>query len=128
MEGTISHSLQDSRNVVTRDFLTNSPKQLAKASLSLPLVQKKLLASLDAQYVSERRTVAQTELGGFFVMNLSLFARKLKENFDISAGLYNVFDKRYADSGGLEHVQASIPQDGRSFRVKLNYRPHLSAR
>ena len=84
--------------------------------------------SLDAQYVSERRTLAQAELGGFFVMNLSLSARKLKENFDISAGLYNVFDKRYADSGGLEHVQASIPQDGRSFRVKLNYRPHLSAR
>jgi outer membrane receptor protein involved in Fe transport len=128
LQGAISHSLQYSEDIVTDNVLTNSPKQLAKCNLSIPLVQKKLFASFDAQYTSRRRTVAQTDLGGFFVMNATLFARKFKEDFDFSAGLYNVFDKRYADSGGLEHVQASIPQDGRNFRVKLIYRPHRSER
>jgi len=123
LEGTISHSLQGSRNIVTGEVRTNSPKQLVKVNLSVPLVHRKLFASVDAQYTSRRRTIAQTDLGGFFVLNVTLFARRFKEDFDVSAGLYNLFDKRYADSGGLEHVETSIPQDGRSFRVKLNYRP-----
>lgn len=123
-EGAISHSWQYSENTVTDNVLTNSPKQLAKAKLSIPLVQNKLFASFDAQYTSRRRTIAQTDLGGFGVVNATLYARKFKQNFDFSAGLYNLFDKRYADSGGLEHVQTSIPQDGRSFQVKLTYRPH----
>jgi outer membrane receptor for ferrienterochelin and colicins len=78
--------------------------------------------------VSERRTIAQTDLGGFFVMNLTFFTRKITEKLDFSGGFYNLLDKRYADSGGLEHVQSSIPQDGRSFRIKLTYRPHLNAK
>jgi len=128
LEGAISHSLQDSRNVVTGGVLTNSPKQLAKVNLSVPLVQKKLFASVDSQYVGERRTIAQTELGGFLVMNLTFFTRKITEKFDLSSGFYNLFDKRYADSGGLEHVQSSIPQDGRNFRIKLTYRPHWDSK
>jgi iron complex outermembrane receptor protein len=128
LEGALSHSFQDSRNVVTRDVLTNSPKQVAKVNLSVPLVRRKLFASVDAQYVSERRTIAQTELGDFFVMNLTFFTRKITGKFDFSGGVYNLLDKRYAASGGLEHVQGSIPQDGRSFRIKLTYRPHVSAK
>jgi outer membrane receptor for ferrienterochelin and colicins len=128
LEGAISYSLQDSRNVVAGDVLANSPKHLTKVNLSLPLLQKKFFASVDAQYVSERRTIAQTELGGFFVMNLTFFTRKITEKFDFSGGLYNLLDKRYADSGGLEHVQTSIPRDGRSFRIKLIYRPHWGSK
>jgi len=128
LEGAISHSLQDSRNVVSGRDLTISPKQLAKVNFSVPLVQKKLFASVEAQYTSQRKTIARTDLGGFFIMNMTLYSRRLWNDLDLSAGLYNVFDKRYADSGGLEHVQTSIPQDGRNFRVKLVFRPHLTAR
>jgi iron complex outermembrane receptor protein len=127
MEGALAHTLQDSRNIVAGDPLTNSPKNLTKASFSIPLFRKKLFASADAQYVSRRITVSQTDMGGFFIMNMTVFSRKLTEKFDLSGGFYNLFDKHYADSGGLEHVQTSIPQDGRSFRIKLTYRPHLSA-
>lgn len=127
LEAAIAHTLQDSRNIVTENVLTNSPKNLTQANLSIPLVQRKLFASADAQYVSLRRTIAQTDLGGFFVMNLTIFSRRITEKFDFSCSLYNLFDKQYADSGGLEHVEASIPQDGRSFRIKLTYRPHVSA-
>ena len=128
VEGSVSHSLQDSRDLVTHNVLPNSPKQLAKANLTAPLVQKKLFLALDAQYVSRRRTVQETDLGGYFVTNINLLTRKLSDRFDICGGLYNLFDKRYAETGGVEHVQASIPQDGRSFRVKLTYRTNLRAK
>jgi hypothetical protein len=34
-------------------------------------------------------------------------------------------DRRYANTGGLENREVSIPQDGRSFRIKLTYRPYV---
>jgi outer membrane receptor for ferrienterochelin and colicins len=128
LEGALSHSLQDSQNVETGRVLTNSPKQLSKVNLSVPLVQNKLFTSVETQYTSRRRTIAHTDLGGFFIMNATLYSRRLWKDLDLSASLYNVFDKRYADSADLEHVQTSIPQDGRSFRMKLAYRPHLTAK
>jgi len=114
--------------VLTGEDLPNSPRQLAKANLSIPLFQRKLFASADAQYTSRTRTVAQTELGGFFLVNVSVFSRKITKKIDFSGGLYNLLNKRYADSGSVEHVEASIPQDGRSFRIKLTYRPHLDSK
>jgi outer membrane receptor for ferrienterochelin and colicins len=128
LEGSISDTLQTSREVTTGDVLTNSPKQLAKVNLSLPVVREKLFASVEAQSTSRRRTIAGTDLGGFFIMNTTLYSRKLWKDLDLSASLYNVFDKRYADSGDLDHEQASIPQDRRNFRVKLVFRPPVKAR
>lgn len=128
MEGVISHTLQESRNIVTGETLTNSPKQLGKLTFSAPLIRRKLFAGVDAQYVSERRTIAQTELGGFFIANVTFFTRKLSENFDLSGGVYNLLNKQYADSGSISHVEAAIPQDGRSFRIQLTYRPHSATK
>ena len=128
LEGALSYSLQDSRYVMTGDVLTNSPKHLAKVNFSVPLVRNKVFASVDAQYMSNVRTIQQTQLGGFLVTNLIFSTRKIADNFDLSGGVYNLFDKRYADSGGLEHVEASIPQDGRSFQIKLTYRPYAGSK
>jgi outer membrane receptor for ferrienterochelin and colicins len=128
LEWAISHSIQSSRDLQTGDVLTNSPKQLAKANLSLPLVRQTLFAGLEAQYTSERRTVAGADIGGFLLVNATLLTKKLHKDFDFSASLYNLFDKQYAESGGVEHLQTAIPQDGRSFRVKLVYRRHLGDR
>ena len=121
-EGAVSYSLQNSRSQQTGDVLTNSPQQLGKANLSLPLVWGKLFTGLEGQYTSRTRTVSGADLGSFFVMNLTFFSRNLRNGFDVSTSLYNLFDKRYADPAGIEHRQTSIPQDGRSFRVKLTYR------
>jgi outer membrane receptor protein involved in Fe transport len=60
------------------------------------------------------------------VVNVTLLARHLGRQFDVSANVDNLLDKRYADSAGLEFQEAFIPQDGRSFRVELRYR--LSSR
>ena len=39
----------------------------------------------------------------------------------MSASLYNLFDRRYADPVGPEVVMPAIQQDGRTFRLKLTY-------
>jgi iron complex outermembrane receptor protein len=128
LEWAVSHSIQYSRDLQTGDVPTNSPKQLAKVNLSIPVTRHGLFANLEAQYTGGRRTIAGTDLGGFLLVNATLLTRRLNKDFDFSASLYNLFNKQYAESGGIEHVQASIPQDGRSFRVKLVYRTHVGDR
>jgi len=128
LEGSISHTLQSTRDVLTGEDLVNSPRQLAKAKLSLPLLQKRLFASAESQYTSRARTVQQTELGGFFLVNLTVFSRKISKRLDLSGGLYNLLNKRYADTGGLEDREVSIPQDGRSFGMKLTFRPYVDSK
>ena len=128
LEGSISHTLQSTRDVLTGEDLVNSPRQLAKAKLSLPLLQKRLFASAESQYTSRARTVQQTELGGFFLVNLTVFSSKISKRLDLSGGLYNLLNKRYADTGGLEDREVSIPQDGRSFGMKLTFRPYVDSK
>jgi iron complex outermembrane receptor protein len=128
LEGSISHTLQNTRDVLTGEDLSNSPRQLAKVNLSIPVIPQKLFAGVDAQYTSRARTIAQTELGGFFIVNFTVYSRKITEKIDFSGGLYNLLNRRYADTGGLENREVSIPQDGRSFRVKLTYRPHVDSK
>ena len=125
IEGELSDSVQDSEQLPVRTTLTNSPRHLAKANLSVPIARTKFFVSADAQYVSARTTVAQTVLGGYFIANFNFFTRKLGNHFDISGGLYNALNKQYAESGSLYTVESSIPQDGRSFRIKLTYNPRV---
>jgi outer membrane receptor protein involved in Fe transport len=128
LELSISHTIQETRSVLTGEDLPNSPRQLVKANFSAPLARKKLFASVDAQYTSGTKTIQQTELGGFFVVNATLFTRKIAKRVDFSGGLYNLLNKQYADTGGLEDREVSIPQDGRSFGIKLTYRPYADSK
>jgi iron complex outermembrane receptor protein len=64
-------------------------------------------------------SVSGPEVGGFGLLNLTLLARRLGRRVDISGSLYNLLDKHYGDPAAQEHRQVAIPQDGRSFRVKL---------
>ena len=128
IKGVVSDSVQDSSNVVTTNVLTNSPRHLAKMNLSVPLARTKFFAAVDAQYVSRRTTVAETVLGGYFVMNATFFTRQLYDRFEISGGLYNLFDRRYSESASIDEVETSIPQDGRNFRIKLTYRSRFNGR
>jgi iron complex outermembrane receptor protein len=77
------------------------------------------LPAIDLRYAGPRRTLMGNLVGGYALANLTLSARRLLHGLEASASAYNLFDKSYADPGGAEHVQDSLPQDGRSFRVKV---------
>ena len=120
--GRVSYSFADTRDVDLGAPLTNSPRHLLKANLAFPVWRDRLTAGLEAQYTSARFTLAGTETGGFTVANLTLTAPGLADGLDLTASVYNLFDKAYADPGSEEHVENVIAQDGRSFRVKLRWR------
>jgi len=51
-----------------------------------------------------------------------LLAGLASRRLEVAASLYNLFDVDYAYPGFGEHVQETIAQDGRTFRLGLTYR------
>jgi outer membrane receptor for ferrienterochelin and colicins len=122
VKGTASYSYTNAQDPVARQVLPNSPQHLGKVNLSLPVVQQRLFASLDAQYTSPVQTLAGNTVSGFSIFNVTLLGHTLGKHLDLSTSIYNIFDKRYFDPGRPEDVQDAIQQDGRSFRIKITSR------
>ena len=121
-EGRLAYTAQDSRNENANDPVNNYPKHLPKINLIAPLIGKRVFASFEGQYLSERRTFLNTDIGGYFVSNATLFAPNIIRGLDLSLSAYNLLDRRYADPGSPGLTEAAIPQDGRTLQVKLTYR------
>jgi outer membrane receptor for ferrienterochelin and colicin len=115
-----SYNWQHAVDSATDTILANSPAHLAKLNLSAPVFSGIWRSGLEAQYVGARNTL-QSRIGGYWLANITLSSARLAKGMEVSAGLYNLLDRRYADPGSEEHVQDAIQQDGRSLRLKLVY-------
>lgn len=98
----------------------NAPANLAKLNLAAPLWHSRWRAGLEAQYVGARDTL-RGQAGGFWLANLNFSAARLARNVDLALGIYNLFDRRYADPAPPYHVQDTLAQDGRTLRLTMSY-------
>jgi iron complex outermembrane receptor protein len=99
--------------------LLNSPRVLGRLNLSAPLPLAGLRLGYELRYDSQRLTVNGSEAGGNAVSNLNLSARLRAQGFEVSLGIFNLFDKRYAQPGADNNWQNAIERDGRSWRLGL---------
>lgn len=116
-----SYSLERADDEVSGAWLPNSPRRLGKFNLSVPLPPSGWVTGLEGQYVGRRGTLAGA-VGAYCVANWSLYLANVAPGLDVSLGIYNLFDRRYADPVGAELIQDAIRQDGRNARLKLSYR------
>ncbi len=121
IDGRISYTNQRARDTNTGALLSNSPRQLAKVNLSAPLYGNMFFGGIETQYVGRRSTLSGSTLDAYAIANITLSARGLAPGLELSVSAYNATDERYSDPGGQEHVQDSIPQDGRIYRFKIQY-------
>lgn len=116
-----SYAWQITRDQTSGAELENSPRRLVKLNYSQP-VGDALRAGVELQYTGPRKTVAGSTTGGYGVANLTLLNSKLARGLELSASVYNLFDKRYADPARPEHAPIdAIVQNGRNYRLKLGY-------
>jgi iron complex outermembrane receptor protein len=115
-----SWTVQRAENDADGAELSNSPNHLGKLNVVAPLAGK-WRAGTELQYTGARLTKGG-ETGGYTVVNLTLTAAGIARGLDLSASVYNLFDRDYADPASEELVQDTIPQDGRGWRAKLSYR------
>lgn len=116
-----SYSFVDAEVDGTGESLTNTSENMVKFNLSSPVFKRKARAGFEFQYLSSRITPQGEKIGGYGITNLTLSSKKVYDGLTLSASIYNIFAKRYADPASEEHAQSSIAQDERSFRVKASY-------
>jgi len=121
IEAGLSFSLEEAKDLRIPGPLTNSPRVLAQANLSVPLFGKKVYASMDAQDVSKRRTEAGDYAGAYWLPNFTLYSKKVLKGWEVSASLYNAFNRIYGDPASVAHAEDIIFQNGRNFRLKVTY-------
>ena len=122
LQGGVSVSVQKAENRETKSWLPNSPRQVAKLDVTVPLFEERLFAGFELQVLGRRKSVAREDVHGHLLANLTLFSHDLVKGLEISASVYNLLGERYFDPAGNEHLQDQIEQDGTSFRLNLTYR------
>lgn len=113
---TFQHTHDDN----THAWLINSPRVLGKVRLAIP-VYYGWQAGTELLYTSRRKTLAGNT-GSFVLANAAFTRRDLLPGLDATLGIYNIFDKDYGDPADAVNLQDTIRQDGRIFRIKLDYR------
>lgn len=124
LKGRLSYNWQRATDGSTGALLSNSPRHLAKANLSIPLISQQLFISPELQYTGPRLTLDGSRTNAPILANLTLFSRDIgTKGLEASASIYNLFNVHAQDVAGEEHGQMqTIRQDGISVRVQLSYR------
>lgn len=117
-----SYAWQSTRDRDSGMKLSNSPAHMAKLNVSLPVWKETLRAGLELQYTSHRKTLSGDTTNGYLLVNATLLGERLAPGLDVSASVYNLFDRHYATPVGDEFARDAIVQDGRNFRIKLTLR------
>jgi outer membrane receptor for ferrienterochelin and colicins len=146
LEGEMSYTFQDVKNPLTDSSLPDSPRNLGKMRLGVPLFHQFLTSSIEAQYQSRSLAtypfaslVPTQDIGGLseaafssppVSLNLTLLSRELWRGCSLSASAYNLVGRPMSDplAGYWEqtHLVAGnslLPEDRRTFRVKLMWTP-----
>jgi outer membrane receptor for ferrienterochelin and colicins len=121
LEGRMSYTFTETEDRETNQILVNSPRNMAKLNVTAPLYRRHLFVSIDAQYEDSRLTLAGNHVPAFLVFNTTLLGRALSKHWDLSASIYNLFDRRYFDVAPQEDRQDALRQDGRNVRVTLTW-------
>ena len=123
VQGKASFDYVDAYNDgAVHSSLDNSPGPMAKLNVIVPLLDQRLSAGIEGQFLGRRLTLLQDSLSSYQVFNFTLLGHTLGKHLDLAASVFNILDKKYFDPGRPEDPEDAIQQDGRSFRIKITGR------
>jgi iron complex outermembrane receptor protein len=121
IQSVVSYALQRASDLENGTTLVNSPAQMAKLRVSLPVASTRAFFSVELLSFSSRRTLAGATLSPATTASVTLLAA-LGRGFELTASARNLFDVAYADPASDSHRQDVIPQNGRTVRVGLRWK------
>ncbi len=117
----VSYTAQRAEDGDTGDELSNAPRHLGKLHVRLPLVPDRVFAGAEVLYGGSVSAVQSGRVDDYWLVNVTLLARELVPGLELSATIYNLLDAEWAVTGGEEHRQRVLQQNGRMLRLKLTY-------
>jgi iron complex outermembrane receptor protein len=113
---------EDAVDGTTHERLSNAPARLGTIQVAVPFANRKLTLASDTIYVGSRHTITDRVLDGYWLSNGVVTLKPRGERLYVQAGVYNLFNTRYADAVGSEFVQQAISQNGRTASAKVGVR------
>ncbi|GAB6068097.1 hypothetical protein JCM13664_14160 [Methylothermus subterraneus] len=120
LSGQLSYSLANAEDAKGRRW-PDSPRHLIKSRLALPLWGERLVFATEANYVGRRPTGLGGQSGDHLQLNFTLTFKPVA-GLTVGFSLYNALDRPYRDPPFAPILPVEIPQDGRTFQARLEYR------
>lgn len=121
----MAYGWQKARDTSEEGTLTNSPRHLLKVQWSDAVRApagswwKPGRYAIEAFGIGARSTRLNARLPGHILTHVTYSTRI--SDVEVSLGVYNLFNRRYADPASFEIRDDAIRQGGRTYRVKLTY-------
>ena len=117
----VSYAVQGAVDQETGVSLPNSPRHVAKARISVPLLTSQSFVSVEALYLSSRATLGGAAVSGGMTVNVHV-VRPLGRSWELSCGAQNLFSRQYFDPVSSGHKQDAIEQNARTARIGLQWK------
>lgn len=121
VRGLVSYALQSATDQDNGQALTNSPRHMLKARVSMPGPTARSSVTIEMLNMSSRTTLAGSILPAATVANVTVI-QPAGRFFELVGTVRNLFNAQYADPGSSANLQDSIPQNGRTFRLGLRWK------
>jgi iron complex outermembrane receptor protein len=117
-EGHMSYALQEAIDQATGAPLPNSPRHMGKTRVSAPLFGPGSSLAVEILAIGRRQAISGNYANAAATANVTLL-KPLGRSLELVGTVRNLFNVEYAVPASQEHVQDTIPQNGRTFRVGL---------
>ncbi len=123
IQARLSWAYQRAQDDLTNLVLPDSPQNLGKASLQIPLDAKHLTVAGECQFTGASYGFTGAWAQGYTIFNLKLYSPHfIWENLEANLAFYNLFDTRYYNPVANQFVQQVLPQEGLVIWARLGYR------
>lgn len=123
IQGRVSWAYQRAQDDLTGEVLPDSPQNLGKASLQVPLDAKHLTVAGECQFTAATYGFTNVWAQDYTLFNLKLYSPHfIWDNMEANLDFYNLFDTRYSQPVANEFKQLTMPQDGLVIWARLGYK------
>ena len=121
VQGLASYALQRVTDQDTGEALINSPRHILKARVSVRGPTNQSFISFEALHLSNRTTLAGHSLPSRILASVTM-SQPMGRSFELVGTVRNLFSDPFSDPASDQHLQDSIPQNGRTFRIGLRWK------
>ena len=119
LDFSASIAVENAVEANSRGPLPNSPRQIAKIHLSRPFFRNHGIVAGAVNWAGRRNTISQLSLPGALKADVTFTTKRLTRQFDLQTGIRNLMDRRILDPIALGTQVDAMPENGRSFFVRL---------
>jgi outer membrane receptor protein involved in Fe transport len=122
----LSSSLEIQRAVFgTGEVLPNSPGQVGKLRLAMPVWRNRLVLSAGLQALGQRQTLVGATVPWVILPEAVVSTKQLPGGFQVTAGIKNLSNSFYRDPAGLTPTVDTVIGSGRTYFLNIAW--HSSA-